>query len=140
MNVPIGELSRRTGVQIETIRYYERIGLMPPPARSDGGHRMFDGEMVKRLTFIARSRQLGFSLKEVRTMVGLVDRGDASCDEINALTLRHLAEVRAKISDLNRLAETLEDIASQCKGATAPDCPIFEALYDATGPGSDRRK
>jgi len=134
-SVTIGELSKRTGVNIETIRYYERIGLMPVPARTEGGHRIFDGELAKRLTFIARSRQLGFSQKEIRTMIGLADQGGYSCDQVYALTLRHLDKVQAKIADLQRLAQTLEDISARCKGGTTPECPIFDALYDAGGPG-----
>jgi len=135
-DITIGELSKRTGVNIETVRYYERIGLMPNPARTEGGHRLFDGEQVKRLTFIARSRQLGFSLKEIRTLMSLVDQGDYSCDEVNALTRRHLDKVRAKIADLQRLAKTLEEISAKCDGGKAPECPIFDALYDVGGPKS----
>lgn len=129
-NFTIGELSTRTGVNIETVRYYERIGLMPEPPRTEGGHRVYDDEQVKRLTFIARSRQLGFSLKEIRTLMSLVDRGNYSCDEINALTVRHLDKVRAKITDLQRLAQTLEEISAKCDGGQAPECPIFDALHD----------
>ena len=135
-NFTIGELSKRTGVNIETVRYYERIGLMPDPLRTRGGHRVFDDEQVKRLTFIARSRRLGFSLKEIRTLMSLVDQGNYSCDEVNALTLRHLDKVRAKIADLQRLAKTLEQISAKCDGGTAPECPIFDALYDARAPNS----
>ena len=131
-DITIGELSKKTGVNIETVRYYERIGLMPDPIRTEGGHRLFDGEQVKRLSFIARSRQLGFSLKEIRTLMSLVDQGDYSCDEVNALTVRHLDNVRAKIADLQRLARTLEEISAKCEGGTTPECPIFEALYDGT--------
>jgi MerR family mercuric resistance operon transcriptional regulator len=129
-HIAIGELSKRTGVNIETVRYYERIGLMLDPLRTEGGHRVYDDEQVKRLTFIARSRQLGFSLKEIRTLMSLVDRGNYSCDEVNALTVRHLDKVRAKIADLQRLAQTLEEISAKCSGGKAPECPIFDALYD----------
>jgi MerR family mercuric resistance operon transcriptional regulator len=90
----IGALSRRTGCKVETIRYYERIGLLPPPPRSAGGQRHYGKDGLKRLTFIRRSRELGFSLKEVRGLLRLVDGGGYTCAEVRAITLDHLAEVR----------------------------------------------
>ena len=125
----IGALSRRTGCKVETIRYYERIGLLPPPPRSAGGQRHYGEDGLKRLTFIRRSRELGFSLEEVRGLLRLVDGGGYTCAEVRAITLGHLAEVRAKIADLRRLGRTLESIAAQCEGGTVPDCPIIEALF-----------
>ncbi|GMQ77269.1 MAG: helix-turn-helix domain-containing protein [Gammaproteobacteria bacterium] len=124
-----GLLSRRTGCNIETIRYYEGIGLMPVPQRSQGGHRLYDEGQVKRLTFIRRARELGFSLREIRGLLALVDGGDYSCGQIETLTLEHLGEVRSKIADLRKLERTLADIASQCDGGRVPDCPVIDALF-----------
>ena len=125
----IGTMSKRTGCNIETIRYYERIGLLSPPVRSAGGHRQYDEPTVRRLTFIRRSRQLGFSFEEVRGLLGLVDGGDYTCGEVRSLTLDHLEEVRTKLSDLRRMEVVLKEMAAQCDGGTVPDCPIIDALF-----------
>ena len=125
----IGELSRHTGCNIETIRYYERIGLLPPPPRTEGGHRLYADEHLKRLTFIRRSRELGFTLREVRGLLELVDGGDFTCEEVRVLTLEHLGEVRQKVADLRKLERVLKTMAAQCSGGNVPECPIVEALY-----------
>ncbi|MBT3532939.1 MAG: helix-turn-helix domain-containing protein [Rhodospirillaceae bacterium] len=127
----IGGLSKRTGVNLETVRYYENIGIMPKPPRSAAGHRRYDEEHLKRLTFVKRSRELGFTLKEVRALLALVDGGDYSCGEVHELTLNHLHEVRQKIADLQRLEATLADISDQCADGTIPDCPFIETLFRA---------
>jgi MerR family mercuric resistance operon transcriptional regulator len=123
----IGALSEQTGVNVETIRYYEREGLLPSAPRTAGGHRVFDQAHLRRLIFIRRSRELGFSGTEVRTLLGLVD-GGYTCGEVRDLTLTHLVSVRAKIADLRRLENTLTTISSKCEGGDTPDCPIVEAL------------
>jgi len=125
----IGVLSRRTGCKVETIRYYERIAILPVPGRSAGGHRQYDEAHLKRLSFVRRSRELGFTLDEIRTLLGLVDSGDVTCAEVKELTLRHAGEVRRKIVDLRRMEKVLREMAAQCDGGTVPDCPIVEALY-----------
>lgn len=125
----IGELARATGCKIETIRYCERIGILPPAPRSEGGHRIYDGHQMKRLNFVCRSRALGFSLRQVRDLLSLVDGGSDSCAEIKALTLEHLAEVRGKIADLQRMETVLAETAAKCVGNDPPDCPIAEVLY-----------
>jgi MerR family mercuric resistance operon transcriptional regulator len=129
-DLTIGVLARRTGVGIETIRYYERSRLLPAPPRTAGGHRLYRGEHVKRLTFIRRSRALGFSLDEIRTLLRLVD-GGAPCGEVRAVAQGHLERIRAKIGDLERMARTLADTAARCEGGTASRCPIVEGLFDA---------
>lgn len=96
---------------------------MPAPPRTAGGHRDYAPEHLKRLTFIRRSRELGF-----RSLLGLVDGGDWTCAEVKAMTLEHLADVRRKIADLQRLARTLQDMAAQCEGGAVPECPIVDAL------------
>lgn len=125
----IGALSKRTGVHLETVRYYENIGIMPKPPRSPAGHRRYDQEHLKRLTFVKRSRELGFTLKEVRALLALVDGGDYTCGVVQELTLAHLHEVRRKIADLQRLEATLADISAQCADGTIPDCPFIETLF-----------
>ncbi len=129
--LPIGEMSRRTGVNIETIRYYERIGIMPRPDRTQGGHRAYDADQLKRLAFIRRSRELGFSLGEIRALLDLVDAGAATCAEVHQMTTRHLADVRRKIADLRRMERVLKDMAAQCSGGEVPECPIIDTLFDA---------
>ena len=123
----IGALSEQTGVNVETIRYYEREGLLPSAPRTADGHRVFDQAHLRRLIFIRRSRELDFSGTEVRALLGLVD-GGYTCGEVRDLTLRHRANVRAKIADLRRLEKTLTTISSECEGGDMPDCPIVEAL------------
>lgn len=125
----IGEMSRRTGVKIETIRYYERIGEMPRPMRSKGGQRLYDESQLNRLYFIKRSRELGFSLKEVRTLLMLIDAGELTCNEVHKMTVDHQKQVRKKIADLKKLERALADLAAQCSLGDVPECAIVERLY-----------
>jgi MerR family mercuric resistance operon transcriptional regulator len=125
----IGEISRRTGVNIETIRYYERIEVMPKPRRNEGGQRLYDEPQLNRLGFIKRSRELGFSLKEICTLLALVDSGEMTCGEVHALTVEHLREVKSKIADLRKLERALKNLAAQCSLGDVSDCPIVETLY-----------
>jgi len=125
----IGQLSRRTGCHIETIRYYEKIDLLLPPPRSEGGYRLYGEDHLKRLNFVRRSRELGFTLDEIRGLLRLVDGGDYTCLEVKAITLEHLDEVRRKISDLRVLEKVLEDMVSQCDDGRVPECPVIEALF-----------
>ena len=124
----IGALSKQTGVIIETIRYYEHEGLMPAPPRTSGGHRSYSEDHLKRLTFIRRSRELGFSMAEIRGLLALVDGGSYTCGEVKSLTLEHAESVRSKISDLRRIRRILLDISSRCEGGSVPECPIIDAL------------
>jgi len=124
----IGALSKATGVNIETIRYYERIGIVPAPPRTAGGHRLYGADHLKRVAFIRRSRELGFSLQEVRGLLGLVDGGAVTCDQVKAVTLRHLGDVRRRIADLRRMERVLRAMADTCDGGAVPDCPIIETL------------
>ncbi|MBS0470922.1 MAG: helix-turn-helix domain-containing protein [Proteobacteria bacterium] len=125
----IGDLSGKSAVNIETIRYYEKIGVMPKPARSAGGYRLYTPDHLKRLTFIRRGRELGFSLDELRDLLRLVDGHTYTCAEVRALTLEHVAEIRRKIADLKRLERVMTKVASQCSGRKIPDCPIIDALF-----------
>jgi len=129
--LPIGEASRRTGVAIETIRYYERIGVIANPARTQAGHRAYTLDQVKRLAFVKRSRELGFSLAEVRALLTLVDAGGATCAEVHHMTTEHLDTVRHKIAGLRTMERVLKDMAAQCSQGDVPECPIIDALFDA---------
>ncbi|MFQ5347326.1 MAG: helix-turn-helix domain-containing protein [Rhodothalassiaceae bacterium] len=123
-------MSRRTGVKIETIRYYERIGLLAPPPRTPGGYRDYDDAARKRLCFIRRARELGFTLDEVRMLLSLADGEAGPCAVVEAMTRRHLADVRARIADLRRLESTLDELARRCATESDPRCPVIEALLD----------
>jgi MerR family mercuric resistance operon transcriptional regulator len=128
---PIGTLSSETGVNIETIRYYEKIGLVPAPPRTEGRQRVYDGTHLKRLTFIRRGRELGFSLDEIRALLGLVRGGDLSCEEVKTMTKQHITGIRRKVKDLKKLERVLTELAAKCRGNAVPDCPILDALSAA---------
>jgi MerR family transcriptional regulator, mercuric resistance operon regulatory protein len=127
-NLAIGELSRRTGVNIETIRYYERIKILPTAPRTASGRRMYDSTHLRMLAFIRRSRELGFSLNDVRTLIRLGGPERATCREVREVAAQHLEEIRAKISDLRKLERLLARTVAQCSGRTAPDCPVLDVL------------
>lgn len=122
------DLARRTGCNLETIRYYEKIGMMPDPPRTASGYRVYDVTHVGRLRFILRGRELGFSIEELRGLLDLVDGGTQTCAEVKERTERHLAEVRTKIADLKRIEKVLATTAAQCSGRKVPECPVLEAL------------
>ncbi len=126
--VLIGALADRTGVNIETIRYYERVGLLPPPPRTQGRHRAYDERHAQRLMFIRRSRELGFSLDDIRTLFQLADGGNSACGAAKDVTLRHLLDVRGKIASLKRLERALKDMTSACVPGNQLSCPIIETL------------
>ena len=128
--IPIGELSRRTGCNIETIRYYERIGLMPAPPRR-GRYRSYGADGVGRLGFVRRARELGFTLDEVRALLGLAGGGHASCAEVRNLAASHLKDVRTRIADLKRMERVLADSVRACDAGQDPGCPLIEALRAA---------
>ena len=124
-----GTLAKQSGVNSETIRYYEKIGLMPDPMRSSGGHRVYEQPHLKRLSFIRRTRELGFTLEEVRGLLGLVDGGGYTCAEVRNRTISHLDDVAQKIRDLQKMQRTLKSMAAKCDGGLVPDCPIVDALF-----------
>ena len=124
-----GELANRSGCNLETIRYYEKIGLLKPPERTASGHRLYSRDDQARLGFILRGRDLGFSIGELKSLLTLVDSHDYSCGEVLELTDGHLASVRQKIIDLKKLERTLADVSAQCEGGDVPECPIIDALY-----------
>ncbi len=134
----IGALSRRTGCNIETIRYYERIGLLPPAPRTAGGHRLYGDAQSRRLHFIRRTRELGFTLDGIRTLLRLVDGGRHTCAQVKGITVFHLAEVRRKVADLRKIERVLVDMTTQCAGGTVPMCPVIDAFF-ARAPDVARR-
>ena len=124
-----GKLAKRFGCHLETLRYYEKIGLLPPPIRSEGGHRLYRIDDQRRLRFILRGRELGFSIEELRGLLSLVDSNDYTCGEIFDLTIGHLGGIRRKIADLKRLERTLARISNECSGGAVPECPVIDALW-----------
>lgn len=127
-DLTIGGLSAASGCKIETIRFYERSGLLPAPPRTGGGHRVYDEDHLRRLTFIRRARELGFTLDDVRALLALADREGGTCAEVRDVTMRHLLDVRAKLADLRRLERVLAATVAGCVGDDAPDCPILNVL------------
>jgi len=123
-----GALAKSTSCNLETIRYYEKIGLLLTPERTASGHRLYSCDNQSRLKFILRCRDLGFSIMEIRSLLTLVDAGNYSCKEINALTLRHLSSITRKISDLKKLERTLKIVSDKCSKGDTPDCAIISAL------------
>lgn len=130
--IAIGELSRQTLCNIETIRYYERIGLLPQPRRHGGRYRRYDGDDIARLKFVRRARELGFSIDQVRALLALsADNGRETCVEVRELAMAHLADVRAKIADLRAMEQALADAVRRCDAGEPPGCPIIDALSAA---------
>lgn len=127
-----GELAKRTGCNIETVRFYENIGLLPNPPRAANGHRIYDLELQRRLTFIMRGRGLGFSIEEIRGLLSLVDQHNYTCDEVKGLTIEHLQSVRQKIMDLKNLEMALNDMSSKCVGGEVPECFVIDMLLAET--------
>ena len=127
-DLPIGKLSRLTGVNIETIRYYERIKMIPPPPRTASGRRIYDSTHLRILAFIRRSRELGFSLDEIRALIRLGGPEKATCREVRNVASHHLQDIRAKLADLRKLEHLLATTVAQCSGKMVPDCPVLDIL------------
>src|SRR6058998_3798839 len=122
--IAIGRLSKHTGTNIETIRYYERAGLLPAPARSPGGYRLYGTGHLKRLSFIRRARALGFSLEKVRTLLKLADERKRPCAEVRVVAEAHLDDVRTKIRDLKAMERVLKETVARCTRGTVSHCPV----------------
>ena len=127
----IGELARAAETNAETIRYYERIGLLPAPPRTSGNYRDDSAAHVSRLSFTRRARDLGFSIDQIRALLGLSDQKNKLCDAVDAVAREHLAEVKRKLADLTALRRELESLIGQCRHGTIADCRILEALAPA---------
>ena len=126
----IGELSRATGTNIETIRYYERIGLLPAPDRTAANYRSYTGAHRSRLSFVRHSRELGFTIEEIRSLLDLSDDPARDCGEADRIATAHLEQVEAKIAQLTLLREEPTRIVGRCRGGLAGDCRVIEALGD----------
>jgi Cu(I)-responsive transcriptional regulator len=124
----IGTLARATGTKVETVRWYEKVGLLPQPGRSAGNYRSYGEADLGRLSFIRRARELGFSLEQIRNLLGLVGQPDLPCSAVDAIAREHLAEVERKIADLQALRRELDALISQCGCGTVSECRIIEAL------------
>jgi Cu(I)-responsive transcriptional regulator len=127
-HLTIGRLASATGVNVETIRYYERAGLIAPPARTEGNYRSYREDDVVRLRFIRRTRGLGFSLDQVRALLGIAVQQDRDCGTVDAIATAHLAEVDRKITDLMALRRELADAVASCAGGTVAECRILDAF------------
>jgi MerR family mercuric resistance operon transcriptional regulator len=126
--VLIGKLAAATGVNIETIRYYERVGLISAPPRTAGGHRAYEEQHAQQLTFIRRGRELGFSLNDIRSLLELASQTNLACAEAKDITLRQLVGVRGKIASLKKLELALKQMSAACQPGANKPCPIFDAL------------
>lgn len=128
--ITIGDLSRRTEVNIETIRYYERIGLMPVPGRTDSGRRRYGTPDVQRLAFIRHGRELGFDITTIRTMLGFKEMPDASCEQVSLIARDQLGAVQDRIARLQRLKDELERMIGACNNGKVSECRIIEVLAE----------
>ncbi|MEP1696927.1 MAG: helix-turn-helix domain-containing protein [Paracoccaceae bacterium] len=132
----IGKASEQSGVNIETIRYYEREGIVPKPERSAGGRRLYSTDGIAKLRFVRRCRDLGFPISIIQTFLSLTERDDRSCGEVKSLAEDHLDEINAKIENLSRLREALLNLSANCDDGTAA-CPMLDALMnDGFGAGA----
>ena len=127
--ISIGKLARHTETNVETIRYYERMGLWAAPARSAAGYRLYGTEHLKRLNFIRRARLLGFSIGEVRTLLRLADERRRPCAEVRVVAEKHLVDVRSKIADLKMMERVLKETVARCADGAGSHCPLIDALY-----------
>ena len=127
----IGQLAKRAKCKVETVHYYEKTGLMPDPPRTEGGHRLYDLKHIKRLCFIRRCRELGFSIAQIKELLTFIDEPNHYCGEVKELAMLHAIEVQQKIDDLQKLKLALNEMVSQCKGAdsSVAECSIIDALY-----------
>ena len=125
--ISIGVLGKATGVNIETIRYYERIGLLPKPDRTTAGYRQYGDPHLRRLSFIRKGRDLGFSIEAIRALLRLAEHPEQPCEDADRMTAAHLAEVERKIEELGRLRDALREMSRCCAGTVA-ECRIIDAL------------
>ncbi len=126
----IGTLAKRTGTKVQTIRYYEQIGILPEPDRTEGGQRRYDGEDIDRLAFVRHARQLGFTLDAIRELLSLSDTPDRSCADVDRIAHRQLNEVEIRIARLTDLRKELKRMLRECSQDTVSDCRVLEVLRD----------
>jgi Cu(I)-responsive transcriptional regulator len=128
----IGELARAADTKAETVRYYERIGLLAAPPRTAGNYRDYSATHISRLTFTRRARDLGFSIEQIRALLDMADQKEQSCEAVDAIARGHLADVKRKLADLSALRRELESMIGQCRHGTVAECRILEALAPDT--------
>jgi Cu(I)-responsive transcriptional regulator len=128
----IGDLARQTGTKVNTIRFYEDIGLLPRPMRTASGRRTYNASDVRRLSFIRHGRSLGFSVEEIRSLLALSDQPERDCGEAAAIARQHLRDVEERIVRLQTLHSALVDVAASCDGGRAADCRVIEAIAGIT--------
>lgn len=126
----IGEVATRTGCSPESIRHYEKLGLLPPPKRSEQGYRHYDQAALERIGFIRHGRNLGLDLHSIQELLALSDHPDTDCGAADDIATRHLQHLEARIAKLQALAEELRQVVHQCRGGKAADCQIIQTLYD----------
>jgi len=126
----IGTLGKKTGTKVQTIRYYEQIGLMPEPGRTAGGQRRYGSGELDRLSFIRHARQLGFSLDSIRELLDLSDSPDHSCAHVDSIAQKQLHQVEARIARLEALKTELQRMVHECAGDTVGQCRVLEVLRD----------
>ena len=124
----IGHLARATATKVETIRFYEKTGLLPAPARTSGNYRAYGTEHLNRLSFIRRARDLGFSIEQIRALLGLADNKDQPCEAVDTIAQEHLEAIDRKIRDLKALRRELDRMIGQCRHGTIAECRIIETL------------
>lgn len=137
--LPIGKLAKRTGTKVQTIRYYEEIGLMPEPGRTEGGQRRYGDAALDRLAFIRHARDLGFGLEAIRELLDLSDRPDRPCADVDAVARRHLADVERRIARLNSLRLELDRMLADCGAGRVSECRVLEVLRDHSECLTDHR-
>lgn len=129
----IGHLARETGTKVETVRFYEKSGLLPAPGRTEGNYRAYDRAHLNRLSFIRRARELGFSLDQIRALLALSDDRNRSCAAVDEIAKEHRDEVEKKIADLQSLKKELDRMIDHCGCGVVADCRIIESLSPAAG-------
>lgn len=132
MDFSIGELARRTAVKVPTIRYYEQIGLLPSPPRTEGQQRRYQASHVDRLNFIRHARELGFEVDAIRELLALNEKPDQSCAEVDEIARRHIAEIDRRITHLTTLREELQRTVDECKCGRVCECRVIETLADSS--------
>ncbi|EJN05466.1 helix-turn-helix domain-containing protein [Phyllobacterium sp. YR531] len=128
MDYSIGELAKHTGVKVPTIRYYEQIGLLPPPTRTEGQQRRYDKKGISRLAFIRHARELGFEVEAIRTLLSLQDNPNQSCSTADRIASARLADVEARITSLNSLRSELQRMLAECACGRVAECRVIETL------------
>ncbi|MEQ9191134.1 MAG: helix-turn-helix domain-containing protein [Alphaproteobacteria bacterium] len=127
----IGELADQAHCLPETVRYYEKVGLLEPVQRMPSGHRRFDIDNLKRLVFLRRCRELGFSTQRMRELLTFVDQEEPECDDVRTIAADQLKEIRTRITDLRKMQSVLKRMIASCEQGALPECPIIETLYKA---------